>query len=59
MTTYYQILVRGRPMTPMMGAPYEFLTYEKALDIVDMCYGRELLGKDVEIVEINPYIKAK
>ena len=59
MTTYYQILIRGKPMRPTQGVPYEFKTYQEALDMVDMCYGRRLLGKDIEIVEINPYIKMK
>jgi len=59
MTTYYQILVRGRPMKPTQGAPYEFSTYQEALDMVSMCYGLESLKKDVEIIEVNPYLKIK
>lgn len=57
--TYYQILVRGHAMRPTQGAPYQFKTYQEALDMVDICYGRELLGKDIEITEVNPYIKIK
>jgi hypothetical protein len=51
----YQILVKGRPMHPTNGEPYEFDTYQKALDTVNICYGRESLGKDVEIKEINNF----
>ena len=59
MTTYYQILVNERPMKPTQGVPYEFKTYQEALDMVSMCYGLESLKKDVEIIEINPYLKIK
>jgi len=59
MTTYYQILVRGRPMKPTQGVPYEFNTYEEAKDMVAAHYGLESLKKDVEIKEINPYLKIK
>jgi len=55
----YQILVRGKLMRPTRGAPYEFETYQEALDIVKLCYGLELLNKDIEIIEVNPYINAK
>jgi len=27
--------------------------------MVDLCYGRESLGKDIEIIEGNPYMKIK
>jgi len=59
MTTYWQILVRGRVLKPTQGVPYEFKTYQEALDMVSMCYGLESLKKDVEIIEINPYLKIK
>ena len=59
MTTYWQILVRGRMLKPTQGVPYEFKTYQEALDMVSMCYGLESLKKDVEIIEINPYLKIK
>jgi len=59
MKTYYQIKIRGQILKPTQGSPYEFKTYQEALDMVDMCYGRESLGKDVEIVEVNPYVNIK
>jgi len=46
-------------MKPTQGAPYEFSTYQEALDMVSMCYGLESLKKDVEIIEVNPYLKIK
>ncbi len=51
MKTYYQILVRGQAMRPTKGAPYEFETYQEALDMIELCYGLESLNKDVEIIE--------
>ena len=59
MTTYYQILVRGRPMKPTQGPPFEFETWQEAFDMVNMYYGLESLKKDVEIIEVNPYLKIK
>jgi len=59
MTTYFQILVRGRPMKPTQGVPYEFKTYGEAEHIVGLYYGLESLKKDVEIKEVNPYLKIK
>ena len=59
MTTYYQILIREKPMRPSQGIPYEFSSLQEALDMVSMCYGLESLKKDVEIVEVNPYINVK
>ena len=59
MTTYFQILVRGQAMKPTQGKPYEFKTYQEAIDMVSICYGLESLKKDVEIVEVNPYINVK
>jgi len=57
--SYYQILVRGQLLKPTQGAPYEFGTYQEAFDMVDLCYGHESLGKDIEIIEDNPYMKIK
>ena len=51
MKTYFIILVRGQPMRPTGQPPYEFETPQEALDMIDMCYGRESLGKDIEIIE--------
>jgi len=48
---YYQILVKGQAMHPTKGEPYRFETYQKALDMVSICYGLESLKKDVEIIE--------
>lgn len=59
MKTYYQILIRGQALKPTQGVPYEFSTYQEALDMVSMYYGLESLKKDVEIIEINPYLKIK
>ena len=59
MTTYFQILVRGQPMKPIKGVPYEFSTYQEAQRIVGLYYGLESLKKDVEIKEVNPYLKIK
>lgn len=59
MTTYYQILVRGQALRPTQGVPYEFKTYQEAEHIVGLYYGLESLKKDVEIIEINPYLKIK
>ena len=55
----YQILVRGQLLKPTQGSPYEFKTYQEALDLVNKCYDRKLLCKDIEIIEINPYVKVK
>lgn len=46
----YQILVKGKPMHPTGGSPYEFKTYQEALNTLDMCYGS---NKDVKIVEVK------
>jgi len=59
MKTYWQIIVRGRVLKPTQGVPYEFSTYQEVLDMVNMCYGLESLKKDVEIIEVNPYLKIK
>ena len=59
MTTYYQILVRGQALRPTQGPAYEFYTYQAALDMVILCYGLESLKKNVEIIEVNPYLKIK
>lgn len=62
MRSYYHILVRGRPIRHTLWYPYEFKTYQEALDMVSTCYGLEVLKslkKDVEIIEINPYLKIK
>jgi len=59
MTTYWQILVRGQPMKPIKGVPYEFSTYQEAQRIVGLYYGLESLKTDIEIVEINHYLKMK
>ena len=50
MKAYYQILIKGELMRPTDSKPYEFETYQKALDMVDICYGRESLKKDVQII---------
>jgi hypothetical protein len=57
--THFQILVRGQALEPTNCAPYEFKTLQEALDMVCMCYGLESLGKDIEIIEVNPYLKNK
>ena len=49
----YEILVKGQPMHPTGGPPYEFKTYQEAKDMVSMCYGLDLLGKDIEIKELK------
>ena len=59
MTTYWHIIVRGRVLKPTQGVPYEFKTYEEAEHIVGLYYGLESLKKDVEIIEVNPYLKIK
>ena len=59
MRSYYHILVRGRPIRHTLWFPYEFETYQEALDMVATCYGLESLKKDVEIKEVNPYLKIK
>ena len=59
MTTYYQILVNERPMKPIKDVPNEFKTYEEAEYIVGLYYGLESLKRDVEIKEVNPYLKIK
>ncbi len=59
MTSYYQILVKRQPLKPTQGLSYEFKTYQEALDMVSLCYGLESLGKDIEIVEVNPYLNVK
>ena len=59
MTTYYQILVNKRPMKPIKGVPLEFKSYKEAEYIVGLYYGLESLKKDVEIKEVNPYLRIK
>jgi len=59
MTIYWQIIVRGRVLKPIQGIPYEFSIYQEALDMVIANYGLESLKKDVEIKEVNPYLKIK
>ena len=59
MTTHFIILVNERPMKPIKGVPNDFKTYQEALDMVSDLYGLESLKKDVEIIEVNPYLKIK